>query len=141
MLPWFVLWGGISLLIGYLWRKYISERTAKGAEARAKGIIQQAENLALSKKREVDIEAKELIYRLKNEFERETRKGKKMSRYHRTDPYRDWSPSERSEHGHADERREECRRYDEDRESSDRAYAEWGSGGEFSDPNPAGRFH
>ncbi len=76
-LPWFVLWGGISLLAGYLWRKYVGERTVKAAEKRAKGIIQEAENLALNKKREVDIEAKELIYRLKNEFERETRNKRK----------------------------------------------------------------
>jgi len=77
ILPWFILWGAISLLIGYLWRKFIGERTVKAAESRAKGIIQEAENLALNKKREVDIEAKELIYRLKNEFERETRNKRK----------------------------------------------------------------
>ncbi len=77
ILPWFVLWGGVSILIGYLWRKYIGERTVKAAEKRAKGIIQEAESLALNKKRELDIEAKELIYRLKNEFERETRNKRK----------------------------------------------------------------
>ncbi len=77
ILPWFILWGGISILIGYLWRKYIGERTIKTAEKRAKEIVKEAENLALNKKREVDIEAKELIYRLKNEFERETRNKRK----------------------------------------------------------------
>ncbi|MCM8760287.1 MAG: Rnase Y domain-containing protein, partial [Candidatus Omnitrophica bacterium] len=77
VLPWFILWGGISLLIGYLWRKFIAERTLKVAERRAKEIIQEAENLALSKKREIDIEAKELIYRLKTDFERETRNKRK----------------------------------------------------------------
>jgi len=77
VLPWFILWGCISLLIGYLWRKFIAERTLKAAERRAKEIIQEAENLALSKKREIDIEAKELIYRLKTEFERETRNKRK----------------------------------------------------------------
>ncbi len=77
ILPWFILWGGISILIGYLWRKYIGERTIKTAEKRAKEIVKEAENLALNKKRQVDIEAKELIYRLKNEFERETRNKRK----------------------------------------------------------------
>ncbi len=62
---------------GYLWRKFISERKLKAAERRAKDIIQEAENLALNKKREIDIEAKELIYRLKTEFERETRNKRK----------------------------------------------------------------
>jgi len=77
ILPWFFLWGAIAVIIGYLWRKFIGERNVKAAENRAKGIIQEAENLALNKKREVDIEAKELIYRLKNEFERETRNKRK----------------------------------------------------------------
>lgn len=77
VLPWFILWGGISILIGYLWRKFVAERTLKAAERRAKEIIQEAENLALSKKREIDIEAKELIYRLKADFERETRNKRK----------------------------------------------------------------
>jgi len=71
--PWFILWGAISLLIGYLWRKYIAERTIKIAEKRAKEIIQQAENMALNKKKELDLQAKEMIYRLRNEFEKETR--------------------------------------------------------------------
>lgn len=77
VLPWFILWGCISILIGYLWRKFVAERTLKAAEKRAKEIIQEAETLALSKKREIDIEAKELIYRLKTEFERETRNKRK----------------------------------------------------------------
>ncbi|MCD6407622.1 ribonuclease Y [bacterium] len=77
VLPWFILWGAISILIGYLWRKYIGERTIKAAEKRAKEIIQEAENLALSKKREIDLEAKELLYRLRSEFERETRNKRK----------------------------------------------------------------
>ena len=77
VLPWFILWGAISILIGYFWRKYIGERTIKAAEKRAKEIIQEAENLALSKKREIDLEAKELLYRLRSEFERETRNKRK----------------------------------------------------------------
>lgn len=77
VLPWFILWGAISLLFGYLWRKYIGERAIKTAEKRAKEIIQEAENIALSKKREIDIEAKELLYRLRSEFEKETKNKRK----------------------------------------------------------------
>ncbi|MCX7916813.1 MAG: ribonuclease Y [bacterium] len=77
VLPWFILWGAISILVGYLWRKYIGERTIKSAEKRAKEIIQEAEDLALKKKREIDIEAKELIYRLRSEFEKETKNKRK----------------------------------------------------------------
>ena len=77
VIPLFILWGAIAVLIGYLWRKFIAERTIKTAEKRAKEIINEAENLALSKKKEIDIEAKETLYRLRNEFEKETRNKKK----------------------------------------------------------------
>ncbi|MCM8773031.1 MAG: ribonuclease Y [Candidatus Omnitrophica bacterium] len=75
--PWFILWGAISILVGYLWRKYIAERTIKSAEKRAREIIQEAEDLAQRKKREIDIEAKELLYRLRSEFEKETKNKRK----------------------------------------------------------------
>ena len=77
IVPLFILWGAIAILIGYLWRKFIAERTIKAAEKRAKEIIEEAEQIALSKKREIDIEAKETLYRLRNEFEKETRNKKK----------------------------------------------------------------
>ncbi|MCM8766867.1 MAG: ribonuclease Y [Candidatus Omnitrophica bacterium] len=77
VMPWFILWGAISILVGYLWRKYIAERTIKSAEKRAKEIIQEAEDIALKKKREIDIEAKELIYKLRSDFEKETKNKRK----------------------------------------------------------------
>jgi len=77
VLPWFILWGAISILFGYLWRKFVAERTIKSAEKRAKEIIKEAEDLALKKKREIDIEAKELLYRLRSDFERETKNKRK----------------------------------------------------------------
>lgn len=77
VLPLFILWGAIAILIGYLWRKFVAERTVKAAEKRAREIIEEAEQVALSKKREIDLEAKETLYRLRNEFEKETRNKKK----------------------------------------------------------------
>lgn len=77
VIPWFILWGAISILFGYLWRKYVGERTIKSAEKRAKEIIQEAEDIALKKKREIDIEAKELIYKLRSDFEKETKNKRK----------------------------------------------------------------
>lgn len=56
------------------------------------------------------------------------------------DPYREWSPEDRSE-AWRERDYDGCRRYDEDFESSDRAYDNWRNGGDFSDPNPDGRFH
>lgn len=59
------------------------------------------------------------------------------------DPYREWSYNERSEARRSDDRemREAARRADADSESSDRAYENWRTGGDFTDPNPDGRFH
>ena len=55
------------------------------------------------------------------------------------DPYREWSPADRSDawrNGDYDG----CRQYDEDRDSSDRAYDNWLNGGDFEDPEPDNRF-
>ena len=62
-----------------------------------------------------------------------------MSR-ERRDPYREWSPSDRSDAWRNGDR-EGCDKYDRDSESSDRAYENYRNGGDFSDPNPDGRFH
>ena len=56
------------------------------------------------------------------------------------DPYREWSYSERCD-AFRNGDYEGCRKYDEDSESSDRAYENWRYGGDFQDPNPDGRFH
>jgi hypothetical protein len=56
------------------------------------------------------------------------------------DPYREWSPSDRTDAWREGDR-EGCRKYDEDFESSERAYDNWKNGGDFSDPNPDGRFN
>ena len=57
------------------------------------------------------------------------------------DPYRDWSYADRSEAFWDEGQRDNCRRYDDDFESSERAYENWCNGGDFSDPAPDGRFH
>ena len=57
------------------------------------------------------------------------------------DPYREWSYQDRVDARWDYGQRENCRRYDADSESSDRAYDNWLSGGDFSDPDPDGRFH
>lgn len=59
------------------------------------------------------------------------------------DPYREWSYDERRKARFSDDidMRQAARRAEEDAESSDRAYENWRRGGEFSDPDPDGRFH
>jgi len=58
----------------------------------------------------------------------------------RRDPYREWGPGERTD-AYRNGDYEGCRKYDDDFESSERAYDNWRDGGDFSDPNPGGRFH
>lgn len=77
IIPLFIFWGALALLIGYLWRKFVGERTIKAAEERAREIIREAENIALTKKKELDIQTKETLYRLRSEFEKETRNKRK----------------------------------------------------------------
>jgi len=77
IIPLFIFWGALALLIGYLWRKFVGERTIRAAEERAREIIREAENLALTKKKELDIQTKETLYRLRSEFEKETRNKRK----------------------------------------------------------------
>jgi ribonuclease Y len=67
----------IGIILGYLWRKYIGERTLKSAEERAKEIIKEAENSSSIKKKEIDIQSKETLYRLRSEFDKETRNKRK----------------------------------------------------------------
>lgn len=68
-----IFWGAIVILFQYFWRKFISERTIKSAEERAREILREAENIALTKRKEIDIQTKETLYRLRAEFEKETR--------------------------------------------------------------------
>ena len=49
------------------------------------------------------------------------------------DQYREWSPEDRTDAWREGDR-EGCRKYDQDYESSDRAYDNYRNGGEFSDP-------
>jgi hypothetical protein len=57
------------------------------------------------------------------------------------DPYREWGYQDRCDARHDPDQRENCRKYDEDSASSDRAYDEYRSGRDFADPDPDGRFH
>ncbi|NOX97067.1 MAG: ribonuclease Y [Nitrospirae bacterium] len=68
-----VLSGVILLVIGYLSRKFLAGRKLARAEALAKKTIAEAEKEAEARKREVSLEAKEELYRIRAKFEEETR--------------------------------------------------------------------
>ncbi|SHJ66821.1 ribonucrease Y [Caminicella sporogenes DSM 14501] len=63
----------IGIGIGYILRKNIAEKKIGSAEEQAKLIISKAHKEAETKKKEILLEAKEEVHRLRNEFERENR--------------------------------------------------------------------
>lgn len=66
--------GGVSLLaIGYLARKFLAGRKIERAESLAKRIIAEAEKEVNARKREVSLETKDELHRMRSEFEKETR--------------------------------------------------------------------
>ena len=63
----------IAGLSGYVFRKYVAEKKIKDAETQAGHILEQARKEAQDKRREVELEAKDLLYRIRQDFERETK--------------------------------------------------------------------
>lgn len=68
---------GIALIIavyaGYFFRKYIAEKKIQVAETQAQHILEQAKKEAQGRRREVELEAKDLLYRVRQDFDRETK--------------------------------------------------------------------
>jgi len=63
----------IAGLSGYVFRKYVAEKKIQDAETQAGHILEQARKEAQDKRREVELEAKDLLYRIRQDFERETK--------------------------------------------------------------------
>lgn len=63
----------IVFFAGYLVRKYGAEKKITIAEKKAQQIIEEAKKNAENRRREVDLEAKDLLYRMRTEFEKETK--------------------------------------------------------------------
>lgn len=63
----------IAALAGFMLRKFIAERRVKDAETQAHAIIEQSRREAQDRRREVELEAKDLLFRMRQDFERETK--------------------------------------------------------------------
>ena len=63
----------IGLLVGYILRKNIAEKTIGSAETKARNLVLDAENKAETIKKEMTLEAKEEIHRMRSEAERDVR--------------------------------------------------------------------
>ncbi|MCX5710995.1 MAG: ribonuclease Y [Candidatus Omnitrophica bacterium] len=58
---------------GYFMRKYLAEKKIQDAESQAEHILEQARKEVQDKRREGELEAKDLLYRMRQDFERETK--------------------------------------------------------------------
>ena len=63
----------LGLLVGYILRKNVGEKTIGNAEQKAKNLILDAENRAETLKKEMILEAKEEAHRQRSDVEREIR--------------------------------------------------------------------
>jgi len=71
-----IIFLGIALIaayVGYFLRKYLAEKKIESAEAQASHIIEQARREAQDKRREAELEAKDLLYKMRQDFDRETK--------------------------------------------------------------------
>jgi len=71
-----LLFIGIALAgtsVGYILRRFVAEKRIQTAEAKAQHILEQARKEAQDRRREVELEAKDLLYRMRQDFERETK--------------------------------------------------------------------
>jgi ribonucrease Y len=69
----FICIGLVSTVIGYVLRKYMAEKKVQTAEAQARYIVEQAKKEAQDRKREVELESKDLMFKMRSDFERETK--------------------------------------------------------------------
>ncbi|MBU1124955.1 MAG: ribonuclease Y [Candidatus Omnitrophica bacterium] len=63
----------VAACAGFAFRKYIAEKKLQDAESKAQQLIEQAKKEALDRRREVELEAKDLLYRMRQDFEKETK--------------------------------------------------------------------
>lgn len=60
-------------LVGFFVRKTYAEKKVQSAEERARFILEEADKKAQEKKKEVELESKELLHNIRAEFEKETK--------------------------------------------------------------------
>ena len=68
-----IIFGAALFVLGYFVRKIMAEKAVDSAEQRAKKIIEYAKKEADNKKREIEIETKDLQFKIRSEFEESTK--------------------------------------------------------------------
>ena len=65
--------GVFMFFVGYSMRKHIADRKIKNAEQSAKQILEDAKKQQANKRKETELEAKDLLYKVRADFEKETK--------------------------------------------------------------------
>lgn len=68
-----VLGAVFFFIFGYLIRKLVAKKKLKSAEEKARMILEEVKREVANRRKEVDLEAKDLLHRTRAEFEKETR--------------------------------------------------------------------
>ncbi len=68
-----IITAAVGLSGGYLLRRYLAERKIQDAEAKAQFILEKADKEIQDRRREIELEAKDLMFRLRQDFENETK--------------------------------------------------------------------
>lgn len=63
----------VTFILGYLLRKYLAGKQLAAAETKAKLIIDEASKEAETRKKQAELDSKDMFYRLRTEFEKETK--------------------------------------------------------------------
>ena len=71
-----IVFAGIVLIaayVGYFFRKHWAEKKVKDASVQAQTILDQAKKEAQDRRREIELESKDLLYKMRQDFDNETK--------------------------------------------------------------------
>lgn len=63
----------IAAYLGYILRRYVAERKIADAEAKAQYIIEQANKEAENRRKDMELESKDLLFKMRQDFEQQTK--------------------------------------------------------------------
>ncbi|MFA6217497.1 MAG: ribonuclease Y [Candidatus Omnitrophota bacterium] len=69
----FIVIASGAAFLGYFLRRYVAEKKIQDAETTAKHILEQAKKEVEDRRRGAELEAKDLLYRMRQDFEKETK--------------------------------------------------------------------
>ncbi|MFA5118763.1 MAG: ribonuclease Y [Candidatus Omnitrophota bacterium] len=69
----FIVIAAVAAFVGYFLRRYVAEKKIQDAETTVKHILEQGKKEVEDRRRGAELEAKDLLYRMRQDFEKETK--------------------------------------------------------------------